>query len=76
MYAIYIALVIIISIVALVGTIYAGKQTNHSEGVPVDSEHIPSSSKGKKGVSSIKVLSYIYGITFLITAVIIAIFIF
>ncbi|KGX84019.1 hypothetical protein [Pontibacillus marinus] len=75
MYAIYIGLIIIISVVALVGTIYAGKQTNRAEEVPVDSEHISSSSRGKKRNSSIKVLSYIYGITFLITAVIIAIFI-
>jgi len=76
MYAIYIALIIIISIVALVGTIYAGRQSNHNEGEPVDSEQISSPSRGKKRRSSIKVLSYIYGITFFITAVIIAIFIF
>lgn len=76
MYAIYIGLIIIISIVALVGTIYAGKQTNRAEEVRVDSEQISSSSKGKKRHSSIKVLSYIYGVTFIITAVIIAFFIF
>lgn len=76
MYAIYIALVIAMSIFALLGTIYVGKQTNKSEGVEVsgDSQSISSTQRQKKS-SSIKILSIIYGITFLVTAVIIAIFI-
>jgi len=75
MYPIYIALVIVISVLALLGTIIAGRQTNQSDDVPVDSEFKSSFKKRKKNPSSIKVLSYIYGVTFLITGVIIAIFI-
>ncbi len=76
MYAIYIALIIVISVIALLGTIYAGRQSNKNvEGDTVDSD-LSQSVKYENKRSSIKLLSIIYGITFLITVVIIAIIIF
>lgn len=75
MYGIYIALIIVISIIALLGTIYAGRQSNNDEGQSVNSDLSPSVKYDRKR-SSIKLLSIIYGITFLITIVIIVIILF
>ncbi|WP_345243428.1 hypothetical protein [Pontibacillus salipaludis] len=80
MYTLYIAIVIGICVLAFFGTLLVGKNVNKSiEQREVEGEspaaELQRSHKYEKN-SSIKVLSIIYLITFILTAIVSAIFIF
>ncbi|WP_181347480.1 hypothetical protein [Thalassobacillus sp. CUG 92003] len=78
MYPILVTVAVAVCVIALIGTIYIGKEINKSEGQGNSTEDDLASlqaSYNKKN-SSIRMLSIIYLITFIITVTLVAIFIF
>ncbi|UOR13472.1 hypothetical protein [Halobacillus amylolyticus] len=80
MYPFLMAVIILVSIIALVGTLYVGKNVNQTiskyeaEGYSAEDEVASLQNHGKK--TSFRLLTTIYSITFVITAILCAIFIF
>ncbi len=80
MFSILMAVIILVSIIALVGTLYVGRNVNQtiakyeSEGYSSAEEAASLQSHGKS--TSFRLLTIIYGITFLIAIILMAIFIF
>jgi hypothetical protein len=75
MNSIYYVLIITISVIALVGTLMVAKQmTNEEKNLSSEDELESLKSDGKN--SSIPLLSIIYSITFVITVILVWIFIF
>ncbi|RWZ58107.1 hypothetical protein EQV77_10000 [Halobacillus fulvus] len=75
MYSIYYIIIAAVSIIALVGTLAIAKEMTKKEKEPSgkdDVEHLKQDGKG----SSIPMLTVIYSITFVITVILCAIFIF
>ncbi|MFD1018366.1 hypothetical protein [Thalassobacillus hwangdonensis] len=76
MYPILIGIIILVSIIALIGTLYVGKDVNQTIKKYEQNGDSGSSLTTYKGKSSITVLSVIYLITLIVTIALVAVFIF
>ncbi|MBN8235913.1 hypothetical protein JF544_11670 [Halobacillus kuroshimensis] len=76
MYPLYYAIIIVLSITALVGTVVIAKNMDKSENQLSPEEDLQHLKSDNKDQGSIPLLSTIYAITFVITIILIWIFIF